>query len=200
MVLGLTLTAYTILHVILSVIGIATGLVAVGGLLAGNRLPITTAVFLITTLATTLGGFLFPFNGFTPAIGVGIVSTIILLVTIARALLLPPAGRVALGLCRRRGDRALPQLLRAGRAVLPQGAGARTSTRRPDRKRLSRSRRASCSPSSSCSASCSVWRFPAGGWLRRPLHRLLRRSLSPASQGRSTPLFSTWPARMASNT
>jgi hypothetical protein len=83
MVLGLTLTAYTILHVILSVIGIATGLVAVGGLLAGHRLPITTAVFLITTLATTLGGFLFPFNGFTPAIGVGIVSTIILLVTIA---------------------------------------------------------------------------------------------------------------------
>jgi len=83
MILGMTLTAYTILHVILSVIGITTGLVAVGGLLAGNRLPITTAVFLVTTLATTLGGFLFPFNGFTPAIGVGIVSTIVLLVTIA---------------------------------------------------------------------------------------------------------------------
>jgi len=83
MVLGMTLTAYTILHVILSVIGIATGLVVVGGLLAGSRLPLTTAIFLITTLATTLGGFLFPFNGFTPAIGVGIVSTIVLLVTIA---------------------------------------------------------------------------------------------------------------------
>jgi hypothetical protein len=83
MVLGMTLTAYTILHVILSVIGIATGLVAVGGLLAGNRLPLATAIFLATTLATTLGGFLFPFNGFTPAIGVGIVSTVILLVTIA---------------------------------------------------------------------------------------------------------------------
>lgn len=83
MVLGLTLTAYTTLHVILSVIGIATGLVAVGGLLAGNRLPLTTAIFLVTTLATTLGGFLFPFNGFTPAIGVGIISTVILLVAIA---------------------------------------------------------------------------------------------------------------------
>jgi hypothetical protein len=83
MVLGMTLTAYTILHVILSVIGIATGLVAVGGLLAGHRLSVITAIFLITTLATTLGGFLFPFNGFTPAIGVGIVSTIVLLVTIA---------------------------------------------------------------------------------------------------------------------
>ena len=83
MVLGMTLTAYTILHVILSVIGIATGLVVVGGLLAGSRLPLTTAIFLITTLATTLGGFLFPFNGFTPAIGVGIVSTIVLLITIA---------------------------------------------------------------------------------------------------------------------
>lgn len=83
MILGMTLTAYTILHVVLSIIGIATGLVAVGGLLAGNRLPLTTAIFLVTTLATTLGGFLFPFNGFTPAIGVGIVSTIVLLVTIA---------------------------------------------------------------------------------------------------------------------
>lgn len=83
MVLGMTLTAYTILHVILSVIGIATGLVVVGGLLAGSRLPVTTSIFLITTLATTLGGFLFPFNGFTPAIGVGIVSTIVLLITIA---------------------------------------------------------------------------------------------------------------------
>ncbi len=83
MVLGMTLTAYTNLHVILSVIGIATGLIVVGGLLAGSRLPLTTAIFLVTTLATTLGGFLFPFNGFTPAIGVGIVSTIILLVTIA---------------------------------------------------------------------------------------------------------------------
>jgi hypothetical protein len=83
MILGMTLTAYTILHVILSVIGIATGLIAVGGLLAGNRLSFTTAIFLITTLATTLGGFLFPFNGFTPAIGVGIVSTIVLLITIA---------------------------------------------------------------------------------------------------------------------
>jgi hypothetical protein len=83
MVLGMTLTAYTILHVILSVIGIATGLVVVGGLLAGSRLPVTTAIFLVTTLATTLGGFLFPFNGFTPAIGVGIVSTIVLLLTIA---------------------------------------------------------------------------------------------------------------------
>lgn len=83
MVLGMTLTAYTILHVILSVIGIATGLIVVGGLLAGSRLPLTTAIFLITTFTTTLGGFLFPFNGFTPAIGVGIVSTIVLLVTIA---------------------------------------------------------------------------------------------------------------------
>ncbi len=83
MVLGMTLTAYTVLHVILSVIGIAAGLIVVGGLLAGNRLPLTTAIFLITTLATTLGGFLFPFNGFTPAIGVGIVSTIVLVATIA---------------------------------------------------------------------------------------------------------------------
>ena len=83
MVLGMTLTAYTILHVVLSIIGIATGLIAVGGLLAGHWLSITTAIFQLTTLATTLGGFLFPYNGFTPAIGVGIVSTVVLLIAIA---------------------------------------------------------------------------------------------------------------------
>lgn len=71
------------MHVILSVIGIAAGLVVIGGLLADNRLSLMTLIFLATTLATTLGGFLFPLNGFTPAVGVGIVSTLVLLATVA---------------------------------------------------------------------------------------------------------------------
>ena len=83
MVLGLSLATYTMLHVVISLIGIVSGLIVVGGLLSGTRLSVMTAIFLITTLATTLGGFLFPFNGFTPAIGVGVISTIILAVTIA---------------------------------------------------------------------------------------------------------------------
>lgn len=83
MILGMSISAFTILHVMISIIGVASGLIVLGGLLSGHRLSIMTPVFLITTLATTLGGFLFPFTGFTPAIGVGIVSTLVLAVTIA---------------------------------------------------------------------------------------------------------------------
>jgi hypothetical protein len=83
MILGMTLPIFTMTHVVISLIAITSGLIVVGGLLAGNRLPITTLIFLVTTLATTLGGFLFPFSGFTPAIGVGIVSTVVLVFTIA---------------------------------------------------------------------------------------------------------------------
>ncbi len=83
MILGMSIATYTIVHVVISLIGIFSGLIVVGGLLANDRLSMTTLIFLATTLATTLGGFLFPFNGFTPAIGVGVVSTIVLVVTIA---------------------------------------------------------------------------------------------------------------------
>ncbi len=82
MILGLSLSAYTMLHVVISLVGIVSGLIVVGGLASGNRLSIMTAIFLLTTLATTLGGFLFPFQGFTPAIGVGLVSTAVLAFTI----------------------------------------------------------------------------------------------------------------------
>lgn len=83
MILGMPIPTYTMLHVVISLIGIVSGLIVLGGLLAGHRLSIMTLIFLVTTLATTLGGFLFPFTGFTPAIGVGIISTVVLLVTIA---------------------------------------------------------------------------------------------------------------------
>jgi hypothetical protein len=82
MILGMSLSDFTMLHVVISLIGIVSGLIVVGGLVSGSRLSIMTAVFLLTTLATTLGGFLFPFQGFTPAVGVGLVSTAVLAFTI----------------------------------------------------------------------------------------------------------------------
>jgi hypothetical protein len=72
------LTAYTIFHVIISLVGIFTGFVVVYGLLTSQRLPGWTAVFLATTAATSLTGFFFPFHGVTPAIIVGIISIVIL--------------------------------------------------------------------------------------------------------------------------
>jgi hypothetical protein len=59
-------------------VGIFAGLVVAFGLLASKSCPGWTAVFLWTTLATSVTGFFFPLHGFTPAIGVGIVSLLIL--------------------------------------------------------------------------------------------------------------------------
>jgi hypothetical protein len=49
---------------------------------ASHRLPGTSALFLFTTVLTSVTGFLFPIHGFTPALGVGIVSCVILLVAL----------------------------------------------------------------------------------------------------------------------
>jgi len=79
MILGLSLAAFTILHVLISVAAIAAGIVVVIGMLRAERLSGWTAAFLAFTLLTSLTGFLFPIKGFTPALGTGVVSTVILL-------------------------------------------------------------------------------------------------------------------------
>ncbi|HEY2125014.1 MAG TPA: hypothetical protein VGG94_06080 [Chthoniobacterales bacterium] len=73
---------YTIIHVLISLVGIFTGLIVLFGMLAGKRLNSWTRWFLITTVATSVTGFFFPFHGFTPAIGVGIISLILLAMAI----------------------------------------------------------------------------------------------------------------------
>jgi hypothetical protein len=72
------LKAYTILHVVISLIGILSGFVVLFGMLVGKEFSRWTAIFLTTTVATSVTGFFFPFHGFTPAIGVGILSIIVL--------------------------------------------------------------------------------------------------------------------------
>src|SRR5947208_9370598 len=76
------LRIYTIIHVLISLLGIFTGLIVLFGMLAGKRLDDWTRWFLITTVLTSVTGFFFPFHGFTPAIGVGIISLIVLAVAI----------------------------------------------------------------------------------------------------------------------
>jgi hypothetical protein len=73
---------YTIIHTLISLVGIFTGFVVLFGLLAGMRLDGWTKWFLITTVATSVTGFFFPFHGFTPAHGVGIISLVVLVVAI----------------------------------------------------------------------------------------------------------------------
>ncbi len=76
------LHVYTVIHTLISLVGIFTGLVVLLGMLAGKRLDGWTKWFLITTVATSVTGFFFPFHGFTPAIGVGIISLLVLAVAV----------------------------------------------------------------------------------------------------------------------
>ena len=68
----------TVIHVVISLIGILSGLVVMLGMLTRQRFDRWTIVFLATTAATSATGFFFPFHGFTPAIGVGILSLVVL--------------------------------------------------------------------------------------------------------------------------
>ncbi|MGH6652027.1 MAG: hypothetical protein ACREB7_12950 [Sphingopyxis sp.] len=81
MIIGLTIPQFTTLHVAISLVGIATGLIALPAFARGRILPRLTGIFLWTTLLTSLTGFLFPIVAFTPALGVGILSTLILVLT-----------------------------------------------------------------------------------------------------------------------
>ncbi len=67
---------------LISLVGIFTGLIVLFGLLASKRLDDWTKWFLITTVLTSVTGFFFPFHGFTPAIALGIMSLIVLAVAI----------------------------------------------------------------------------------------------------------------------
>jgi hypothetical protein len=77
MILGMSLATFTQFHVVLSLVGIASGLVVLYGLWHANRLPATTSIFLVTTVATSVTGFLFD-SPFDPARAVGILSLAVL--------------------------------------------------------------------------------------------------------------------------
>jgi hypothetical protein len=78
----LGMTPFTFIHVVLSLIGIFSGLVVALGLLTAKRLDGWTVLFLTTTVATSVTGFLFPFHRFLPSHGVGIISLFALAVAI----------------------------------------------------------------------------------------------------------------------
>ena len=82
MILGMSVGAFTIFHVAITLVAIGSGLIVVGGMFASHKLPVTTALFLFTTALTSVTGFLFPIHGFTPALGVGIVSCVVLAVAL----------------------------------------------------------------------------------------------------------------------
>jgi hypothetical protein len=77
------LPMFTLIHVVISVLGIIAGLVVVGGLMAGARLDGWTGLFLATTVLTSLTGFGFPFTQVSPPHVVGVLSLVVLAVCLA---------------------------------------------------------------------------------------------------------------------
>src|SRR6202049_3775002 len=80
MILGMSLSAFTTVHVIISLIAIVSGIIVMFGLLGSSRMPGMTAIFLLFTILTSATGFLFPFEKLLPSHMVGILSLVLLLI------------------------------------------------------------------------------------------------------------------------
>jgi len=77
---GFSLSAFTLLHVLISLIGIIAGLIALTGWLKSDPARTPTATFLATTILTSATGFMFPFTKLLPSHIVGIISLVLLAV------------------------------------------------------------------------------------------------------------------------
>ena len=78
MILGMSIATSTLVHVIISLIGIVSGLIVLFGMFGSRRLPGWTALFLLTTILTSVTGFILPSVGLTPARIFGIISLLML--------------------------------------------------------------------------------------------------------------------------
>jgi hypothetical protein len=76
------LVAFTIFHVLISLVALASGVVVLYGLLTSNRLDGWTNLYIVTIVATSVTGFFFPVHHFMPSHGVGILSLMVLAITI----------------------------------------------------------------------------------------------------------------------
>lgn len=76
------LKTLTDVHVAISLVAILSGLIVLFGLLTGRRFDHWTSFFLITTVATSVTGFFFPFHGITPGLTGGIISLVVLAIAI----------------------------------------------------------------------------------------------------------------------
>lgn len=83
MIFGMSLATYTLLHVVISLIGIATGVIVLLGLIRGTHLPGWAAIFLVTTILTSVTGYGFPIHGLTPGHVVGAISLVALALAVA---------------------------------------------------------------------------------------------------------------------
>lgn len=93
MILGMSVATFTLVHVIISLIGIATGIIVMFGMWAAKRMPGMTALFLITTVLTSVTGFFFHSKAIGPPHIVGILSLVVLAITLLALYVYHLAGR-----------------------------------------------------------------------------------------------------------
>jgi hypothetical protein len=82
MILGMSTSTYTLIHVLISLTGIGSGLIVMFGLLTRRRMDGWTAIFLATTVLTSVTGFGFPFDHLLPSHKVAIISLVVLAVAV----------------------------------------------------------------------------------------------------------------------
>jgi hypothetical protein len=82
MILGLSISTFTVFHVIISIVALLAGLVVLYGLLRGQKFETWTALFLATTVLTSVTGFFFHAANFLPSHVFGILSLVVLAVAI----------------------------------------------------------------------------------------------------------------------
>jgi uncharacterized membrane protein SirB2 len=83
MILGLSTSSFTLLHVLISLVGILAGFVTIGAMLFGRWLRDWNALFLVTTIATSVTGFFFHSASFGPPHVIGVISLVVLSVALS---------------------------------------------------------------------------------------------------------------------
>jgi hypothetical protein len=78
MILGLSVATFTLLHVVISLIGIVAGAFALRGMIGNRPLDFWAPLFLATTVLTSVTGFLFHFTSFGPPEKIGVLSLLVL--------------------------------------------------------------------------------------------------------------------------
>ena len=153
MVWGMTLETFTAVHVVLSLIGIVAGFVVLFSFFRGKRLRVWTALFLLTTVATSVTGFAFPVDHLLPSHIVGAISLVVLAVAIV-ALFGLHVRDVWRGIYVVSTALALYfNVFCRGHPGLLEGPGAPRARTAAERSHPSWSPSCSCSPSSFCSPS-----------------------------------------------
>jgi hypothetical protein len=122
MVLGLSIQTFTLIHVIISLLAIASGIVVLVGMFRSNRMPGWTAFFLLTTILTSVTGFLFPIRGFTPGHRHWHYFNGIAWSGGLRAVFKASSGGLAMDLRLHSYSSTLPQCIRVDCAIIPENS------------------------------------------------------------------------------